>query len=121
MAELLGISTYARHRGVGRKTVYQWLSKGLISKDPTGKVDREHADQQLANDGRETPVTVAEHQLEPASSEAVGSVQETLAEVGETVGQSAPDDLGGLNGAGVTIEAAAGQRGAPIESDEKLR
>ncbi len=106
MAELLDISAFARHRGVSRKTVYQWLAKGLISKEPNGRVDRERADQQLASEGRVATTVQREQPMEPVSLAAVGSVQETLAEAGETIGQSAPDDLGGLNGAGVTLTDA---------------
>jgi hypothetical protein len=146
MAELLDISAYAHHRGVSRKTVYQWLAKGLISKAPNGKVDREQADRQLAAEGRtleartaagpseqamETVALAAVEEatgtvtMEPVDTaietetleaadramasvalEAVGSVHETLAEAGETIGQLAPDDSRGLDGAGVTLTDA---------------
>lgn len=119
MAELLDISAYAHHRGVSRKTVYQWLAKGLISKAPNGKVDREQADRRLAAEGRTldaraaarpceqplgtVPLEAVDRAMTSVALEAVGSVHETLAEAGETIGQLAPDDSRGLDGAGVTL------------------
>ena len=124
MTDLMGVLEYARHRSVSRVTIHNWTKKGLIEREPDGRIDAERADAQLLSAiglpipprpmaadpasagpaGDDQPESHAE--MMPVALAAVASVQETLAEAGEQIGQSDSDDLGGLNGAGVTLTDA---------------
>ena len=124
MPELMGVIEYAAYRGVSRVTIHNWTKKGLVTRTADGRIDVAPSDARLleeaglpvpervprvavvARDGDAVCDPIAAPELRPPPLAAVDSVQETLTEVGEGIGQSAPDDLGGLNGAGVTLTDA---------------
>ena len=117
---MLSRRAYARHRGCAESAVRKALDRGQIQLEPDGGIDPEKADAAWPIPDSRAAAAAArceEAPLEPVAGPAVDSVRQILAEAGEDLGQLDPDDLGGLNGAGVTLTDA---RKAKVIQDSHL-